>query len=388
MFESAKRLILGSTEAHSGKSAIALGIAAQLQTQGIRLGYGKPLGLLGDGVPQMPKASVPGRSTLPTLEGAESDERPSGAVATDADTQFLAEMLSLDAEQLYPTLVTLDPQRLQYCGEDGCREDGGQVDYQSGLAAYDELRGHQVVLIEGPSTLEEGTLVGLSLPDLGELLQAPVVLVTRWQGSLSVDEVLSAQKRLGDRLLGVIFNAVLESQMSLLQDVAVPFLEARQIAVLGLLPHSELLRGVSVQELVQRLGAKVLASAERLDLMVESLCIGAMNVNSALEYFRRGHNMAVVTGSDRTDLQLAALETSTHCLILTGHMAPSASILSRAEEMEIPILSVNLDTLTTVELVEQAFGQVSFRETVKAQYMIQLSEEHLNIRRLTQLLGL
>ena len=75
--------------------------------------------------------------------------------------------------------------------------------------------------------------------------------------------------------------------------------------------------------------------------------------------------MAVVTGGDRTDLQLAALETSTHCLILTGHIPPQPLILSRAEDLEIPILTVNLDTLTTVEIVDRAFGHVRLQEPIK-----------------------
>jgi hypothetical protein len=122
--------------------------------------------------------------------------------------------------------------------------------------------------------------------------------------------------------------------------------------------------------------------------MVESLTIGAMNVSAALEYFRKGKNMAVVTGGDRTDLQLAALETSTNCLILTGHIAPEPLILSRAEDLEIPILAVNLDTLSTVEIVDRAFGKVRLQEKIKLDCLGQLMEQHFQLERLGQLLGI
>jgi BioD-like phosphotransacetylase family protein len=118
--------------------------------------------------------------------------------------------------------------------------------------------------------------------------------------------------------------------------------------------------------------------------MVESLAIGAMNVNAALEYFRKGENMAVITGGDRTDLQLAALETSTTCLILTGSISPDPLILSRAEDLEVPILSVNLDTLTTVEIVDQAFGNIRLQEQVKVDCIRQLMGEHFQIDRLLE----
>jgi BioD-like phosphotransacetylase family protein len=113
-----------------------------------------------------------------------------------------------------------------------------------------------------------------------------------------------------------------------------------------------------------------------------------MNVNSALKYFRKARNMAVVTGGDRTDLQLAALETSTQCLILTGHLPPAPSILSRAEDLEIPILSVDLDTLTTVEIIDHAFGQVRLHETIKVKCVFDLMDKHFDVDRLIQTLGL
>ncbi|NEQ83509.1 MAG: phosphotransacetylase family protein, partial [Moorea sp. SIO2I5] len=127
---------------------------------------------------------------------------------------------------------------------------------------------------------------------------------------------------------------------------------------------------------------------DRLDLMVETLTIGAMNVNAALKYLRKGVNMAVVTGGDRPDLQMAALETSTHCLILTGQVQPQSVILRRAEEFEIPVLSVDLDTLTTVEIIDNSFGQVHLHEAIKVECMQQMMNEYFDIERLIKLLGL
>ena len=57
-----------------------------------------------------------------------------------------------------------------------------------------------------------------------------------------------------------------------------------------------LLRSVTVGELVRRLEARVICCADRQELLVETLSIGAMNVNSAMEFFRKRRNMAVVPG--------------------------------------------------------------------------------------------
>lgn len=75
------------------------------------------------------------------------------------------------------------------------------------------------------------------------------------------------------------------------------YLETHQIPVFGMLPRSQLLRSVSVRELVRQLNAEVLCRPDRLDLLVEELTIGAMNVSAALKYFRKANNMAVITGA-------------------------------------------------------------------------------------------
>jgi BioD-like phosphotransacetylase family protein len=69
-------------------------------------------------------------------------------------------------------------------------------------------------------------------------------------------------------------------------------------------------------------------------------------------------------------------------------MPPSEAILSRAEDLEIPILSVDLDTLTTVEIVDRAFGQVRVHEPIKVQCMNQMIAEYFDLDRLLAELGM
>ena len=152
------------------------------------------------------------------------------------------------------------------------------------------------------------------------------------------------------------------------------------------MPKSPLLRSVTVGELVRRLNAQVICCPEKEQLLVETLSIGAMGVNSAMEFFRRRRNMAVVTGADRTDIQLAALEASTQCLILTGLGEPLSQLIHRAEELEVPILKVELDTLASVEIIEQAFGHVRIHESIKASYAVQLVQEHVNLEKILETL--
>jgi hypothetical protein len=256
------------------------------------------------------------------------------------------------------------------------------------LSGYLQGLTGDLVLLEGPANLTEGRLVNLSLEQMAVEADAPVLLVARYHALELIDQLLSAKVRLGARLIGLLINDVPEAELQSAIKQIKPFLESRQIPVLGILPRNNLLRSVSVRELATQLTAKVICRADRLDLMVEGLTIGAMNVNSALEYFRKGRNMAVVTGGDRTELQLAALETSTNCLILTGHANPPDFIVSRAEDLEIPILSVDLDTLTTVEIADRAFGQVRLQEPIKVRCIQELMHQHFDTARLITMLGL
>ncbi len=356
MPKSAKYLLVGSTEAYSGKSATILGIAQQLQDRGVDIAYSKPLGTCWSS------------SYTPEI---------------DEDVQFIANIMRLSSERLPPSVLFLDQAtiRKRVSGED-------QVDYPQVLLKSLADQDADVVLVEGPANMEEGTLFDLSLVQLAELIDCQVLLVARFHSLLIVGSLISAKQRLGDRLLGVFINDIPEDRIEEVHEVVKPYLEQHGIAIFGLMPRSALLRSVSVGELVHLLQAEVLCRSDRMDLMVESLSIGAMNVNSALKYFRKGRNMAVITGGDRADIQLAALETSTQCLILTGHMPPAPAIISRAEDLEIPILSVDYDTLTTVEIVDQAFGQVRVNEPIKVRCINQMMAEHFDTDRLIQELGL
>jgi len=348
-------LLVGSVESYSGKSTTILGLIHQLQQKGLNVAYGKPLGTF-------------------------LRETESGIL--DEDGEFVAQMLRLSPPQICPMILPLDPFTIQkrLSGVD-------QTDYTQQLSQYLLQDWGDLVVIEGASNLAEGVLFDLSLLQMANQLDGRILLVCRLPPTLSVAWLVMAQHHLGDRLLGVLINDVPQEQLSDAEQIVRPYLEQIGIPVLGILPRNNLLRSVSVAELVEQLHAQVLCCSERLDLMVESLKIGAMNVNAALKYFRQAQNMAVVTGGDRADIQLAAMETSTQCLILTGQLPLDPQVLSRAQELEVPILSVDLDTLTTVEIVDRTFGQVRLHEPVKVECIQAMMNQRFDCDRLLALLS-
>ena len=348
-------LLIGSCEPFSGKSAVVLGLARQLGREGVSVLFGKPLATSAADFPMNP------------------------------EVRFVGTTLGLSDEQLLPSLRVLEPATAQARLLAADLEAGDVLDdLRSRIAAEAE----RLVLLEAAGTLSEGLLFGLSLAQLARELDAQVLLVQPWSDSRSVEPLLEARQQLGDRLAGVVLNGVAPEGLATLRAEVEPALERLGFPVLGVMPRSPLLRSVTVEELVRRLDARVLCCQDRLDLLVETISIGAMNVNSAMEFFRRRRNMAVVTGADRTDIQLAALEASTQCLILTGVGDPLPQLISRAEELEVPVLKVDHDTLTTVETIDAAFGHGRLHEAVKASYAIRLVQEHCNFSRLFERLRL
>ncbi len=138
---------------------------------------------------------------------------------------------------------------------------------------------------------------------------------------------------------------------------------------------------VTIRELAETLGGEVLCCEDRLDEYVENFSIGAMDVDSALNYFRRIPNKAVITGAHRSDIQLAAMETSTKCIILTGGLQTNDVVIGKAQTKGIPIISVAYDTYTTIDRIEVGMGKTSIREKRKVERAKELIDMEFDIKR-------
>jgi hypothetical protein len=351
-------LYITSTETFSGKSALCVGLAKHFEAAGYRTGYMKPV------------------STGARLATGLVDE----------DAEFFKQTFGLpdSLEDMVPIGIAPRTVEALLKGED-------QTDFAQKLqAAYERISaGRDIVLLEGGVNLREGYLIGLPTPKVADLLDARELVVIKYKDDLQIlDDALTAQARLGDSFLGVVLNAIPRQQMPFVQELVKPAMEARGIPVFAVLPQERLLLSISVGELVEFLNGKILNCPEKEDELVEHLMVGAMSVDSALTYFRRKPNKAVITGGDRPDIQLAALETSTKCLILTGNLRPSPIILGRAEEVGVPMILVRQDTLTTVEVIERFFGKTRFHLEKKILRFQEMLEDRFNFNLLYKALGL
>lgn len=341
-------LYVTSTATFSGKTALCIGLGNKFRRDGFTIGYMKPVS-----------------TTARKVAGRIVDE----------DAQFIRQTFDLaePLEAIAPIALMPEVVESILTGEE-------ETDFVARLReAYAKVaQGKDVVILEGGAHCMEGSLVNLSAPLVADLLGAQELVVIKYTSDLVVDDALGAKVLFGDSMIGIVINAVPRQRMRFVQEMVKPYLEERGVKVFAVLPQERLLMSISVGQLADCLGAEVVCCPEAGEELVEYLMVGAMNVDSALTYFRRKPNKAVITGGDRSDIQLAALETSTKCLILTGNLYPSPLILGRAEEVGVPVILTKQDTLTTVEIIEEFFGKTRLHQEKKVQRFQEMLSERFD----------
>jgi hypothetical protein len=228
-------------------------------------------------------------------------------------------------------------------------------------ARYKELsEGKDFMIIEGSREPANGYASGISHTDIAKALGAPMILVST-TAPQSIDTVFAMRdqcKNKGVKLSGVILN---KSENSPERGL----LEGRGVKVLGEIPMIQELRTFRVSEMSEKMDAKIIAGAKGVDNVVETMLVGAMSIQSAIGYMRRTKRKALITGGDRTEILLAALSTDTSCIIVTGGLRPSHTVLARADEMEIPVLMTKEDTIRVTEVIENLITHVDPRDKEK-----------------------
>lgn len=330
-----RTIIVTSTSPFAGKTGVCLALARELESRGLDVGYFKSYG------------------TMPI---------DVGGIVSDRDAVYANGALARPGaiETLCPVVRTRSFMEDLLMGRAGSR----MPDLLAAFGAASD--GRDVMVVEGPSDLEQGRTAGVSTCDIAGELDAKVLAVDAFGGLALPDALLLAKECLGARLAGVVHNRVHDSERSDLESCVVPYLRRVGIAWFGALPHDPLLSSVSVREIVEELGATVLNAEDRLEEPVESFMVGAMGQEKALRFFRRRAHKAVITGADRPDVQLAALETSTTAIVLTGNMPPDPIVLGRADAQGVPLLLVDMDTLTAVERMDTLLGHVRLHGPGKA----------------------
>ena len=341
----------------SGLHTLCIGLGMRFREENLKVGYIKPVG-----------------HRYFCIEGQ----------VTDEDAAFMRETLHLQEslDDLCPVMLT--PQLVFEHYQEGVEDLLARV-----KEAFESVsEGKDVVIAQGAYTSLQGRFLGLSAYQLAPIFDAHVVLVERFDDAFLADNVLAAKDDFGNSLMGVIYNIIPPNRESFVEEIIAPNLEREGVPVLGRIPADRLLTSINVGDLAELLDGQILSGEADLDNLVEDIVVGAMGPEHALSVFRKHRNLCVVTGGDRSDIMLAAMEAKARCLILSGNLYPPSIILGKAEELGIPVIMVATDTFTTPERADTIIKSARTHEEKKLERLRELIDSFVDLRRLRDLAGL
>jgi len=352
--------VASATERSIGKTALCLGLALLFKEHGLKVGYFKPLGWHTE-----------------TKEG-----KP-----IDSDTVLMKETLRLEEP-----LDTLTPVLLEYHYLDQYSPEDSKDLLDKISRAYEEVSANKdIVVVEALHEPCLGASLNLSAAKLAKTFSSQILLLSSTHQDRAVDEILSESaciSREGSKCCGAIFSRVRDHIERRIKERMVPTLERYGIHVWGVIPESTVLTAPTVKEIVGVLGGEVLCGEDYLSNQVEHYLVGAMTHEAAIRYFRRAKRKAVVTGGDRPDIALAALETDTSAVILTGNLYPNVRVLAKAEEKGVPVILVPYDTYTTVNKVRDVTGRITVGDVKRINEAKRIVSEHVQWKGLLEALGI
>ncbi len=136
---------------------------------------------------------------------------------------------------------------------------------------------------------------------------------------------------------------------------------AGRTGVTAVLAEDRTLAAPSVRDIGGALRGEWLAEAETAG-SIDRVMIGTVASDAASPYFGARIRKCVVTRFDKTDIQLAALQTDTELLVLTGGGQPSPYLIDRVVGYrdDISVLLAEESTVEAMKVIESLYATSRF----------------------------
>lgn len=347
-------VFIASNRGYSGKNFIAIGIVNKLMELGYNVGYMKPI------------------SKTPIKQGDDF---------FDADAIFIKKALSLPEP-----MNVISPFSLSHETQIPQIKNKQKNAVKKIMSAFNSIKNKDYLIISGPADLLEGAMLDIDTLSMVRDMKASVIMVEAWRGIISMDSIYGMKKLIGDRFIGGVFNKLPLNILPYVKETVKPLMESRGVKILGSFHKDKLLESVTIRHIIEALNGGILCGEEKLDEFIDNFMIGAMDVDNALRYFSKVSDKAVITGANRTDIQLAAIETSTKCLILTGGLYTNEFVIERARSKDVAIIAVQEDTFTTVDKIENILSKTRIRERGKIERVKELFNSEFDFPRFMEAL--
>lgn len=340
-----KSLIIGSVAEGAGKTSFVVGLAKALS---IKFGYLKPLG----------DRLVYRKKRL-----------------WDYDSALLVNIFGLEQSSEDMT-IGFEHAKLRYMYDEASTK-------SKLLELAQKLEGNQALLVEGGKDLTYGSSVRLDTISLARNLKAKLVLIMSGDEGTVHDQITFTKKYVD--MAGIDF-AVVINKVSNLEDYKNTHLQDIKdmgINVLGILPYEHELTYFSTAYLAEKLQARVIAGESGLNQRVKHVFVGAMSGDVAARgpLFKK-ENKLVITGGDRSDMIVAAMEGSTAGIILTNNIIPPQNLISKAQDRNIPMMLVPFDTFETARQIDHMTPLLAKDDSSRIELLTRLISQHVDIKAL------
>jgi BioD-like phosphotransacetylase family protein len=170
-----------------------------------------------------------------------------------------------------------------------------------------------------------------------------------------------------DALVGTIITGVAAADLAAVRQRA---------GVLAVLTEDRTLAAPSVGDIAAALKARWLVENDAHG-SIERVMIGTVSSDAASPYFEARERKCVVTRFDKTDIQLAALQTDMEVLVLTGGGQPSPYLLDRVAGTrdDVSVLLAEEGTVDVMRSIEGLYGGSRFEGQGKLERAVALLDD-------------
>lgn len=341
-----EKAIIASTRKSAGKTSVVLGMSKAMKK---KVGYMKPFG----------DRLIYRKKRL-----------------WDYDTALMTNVFALE-DSPEDMCFGFDHAKLRYMySDEGIKEKLLEASSEVG-------KGKEMLFIEAGKDLMYGTYVHLGALSLAKHTGSKLIVVVSGTNDDIIDDVAFLKKYLDRSEInfgGVIINKV--GAMDEFKKTYLPKIEGLGVEVIGAMPHQEELTHFSLNYLSERLFAKVITGEGNLDRIVKSILIGAMTVDVPLQkILSQNKNALMITSGDRSDMILAALERGVEAIVLTNNILPPSNIISKAEDMGVPMLLVPYDTFQVVKQIDDIEPLITASDKDKMDLLAKLAKKNLDLNK-------
>jgi BioD-like phosphotransacetylase family protein len=151
---------------------------------------------------------------------------------------------------------------------------------------------------------------------------------------------------------------------------------SKRAGVLAVLLEDRVLAAPSVADIAATLRARTLAGGTH-NASVDRVMIGTVSSDAAAPYFANRARTCIITRFDKTDIQLAALQTNLECLVITGGGEPSPYLIDRVagSHGDVALLLAPEGTVESMHAIEALYATGRFEGAGKLERAVAMLDE-------------